>query len=113
MTTPTILLRDACLAGLVLAGAGTLRSAEFGGQVAAGALGAVLNMALLVWTVRAMGSPSFLLRLLLAHVGGAAMLIALVASLDVVPVFVGFCAALLALAVRGFAGLLPAASERA
>jgi hypothetical protein len=111
MTPPTILLRDACLAGLVLALGGLFRSWEFGGAVAAGALGALLNMFLLTRSVKAMGTAAFLPRLLVAHVGGIAIMLALIARLDPLPVLIGLCAAILGLAGRGFAGLVRPAAE--
>jgi hypothetical protein len=105
MTTPTTLLRDASLAGLVLAMGGLWVSWEFGGAVAAGAIGALLNMFLLARSVKAMGTAAFLPRLLVAHVGGVAVMLALIARLDALPVMIGLCAAVLGLAVRGFYSL--------
>ncbi|MDP2305217.1 MAG: hypothetical protein Q8P18_04240 [Pseudomonadota bacterium] len=103
MLPPSTILRDAAIAGLLLSLAGTFAGAEFAGAVAAGALGSLVNLGLLIRLV-AGASPEagalFVARLFLKQIAGAVLLLLLVANLPAAPVFIGFCSVLLALAVR-------------
>ncbi len=106
MTTPATILRDAAIAGLVLSLLGGLVGVEFAGAVAAGALASLVNLGLLVRLVGGANPETgalFLARLVLKHIAGAVLLLLLVATLPAGPVVIGFCSALLALAVRALA----------
>ena len=108
MMTPTTILRDSAIAGLLLSLLGSLGGVEFAGAVAAGALGSLVNLGLLVRLVTGAAPEMaglFLARLLLKHLAGLAVLFVLVANLPAAPVLLGFCSVLLALAVRAFAAL--------
>ena len=107
MMTPATLLRDAAVAGLALTAAGYTVDPAFAGSVAAGALGALLNLWMLSRVVRAAtaGAAIFAGRLALKQFVGLAILGGLVARLPVVPVLIGFCSVLLSLAVRAVVGL--------
>jgi hypothetical protein len=108
MIPPATILRDACLAGLVLTIGGLVADPAFGGAVAAGALGAIVNLGLLVRLVTSAGTNSgvFLARLALKQLAGIAILAVLAAKLPVAPVLLGFCAVILALSVRAVFGVL-------
>lgn len=111
MTPLPTFLRDMCLAGLGLAVIGFVFG--FGPGVAAGAVVGVLNFTLMwlavavsnAWTLR----PFLSIKLSIA----IALLYVLLRILPAGPVLCGFCAPMLAIAVRGFAGLLhpPTATE--
>jgi hypothetical protein len=116
MMTPATILRDSAIAGLVLSLLGGLGGVAFAGAVAAGALGSIVNLALLVRLVSGAVpelSGLFLARLLLKHLAGAVLLFALVANLPAAPVLIGFCSVLLALAARALLALVgnPAATS--
>jgi hypothetical protein len=108
MTTPATILRDSCVVGLALTLVGLAKDPAFGGAVAAGALGAIVNLGLLVRLVLAaptMGAGLFAGRLVLKQLVGLVILAGLVAKLPAAPVLIGFCAVLLALAARAGVGL--------
>ncbi len=107
MMTPATLLRDATVAGLALTAAGYAVNPAFAGSVAAGALGALLNLWFLSRVVRAAtaGPTVFASRLALKQFVGLAILGGLVATLPIAPVLVGFCSVLLALSMRAVVGL--------
>lgn len=115
---PTI-LRDAAIAGLLLSLVSLFAGVEFAGAVAAGALGSLINLGLLMRLVSG-ASPEagalFLARLFLKHVAGVILLLVLVSNLPAAPVFLGFCSVMLALAVRAtltVAGLVSVPSNSA
>lgn len=117
MLPPTTILRDAAIAGLVLSLGSVFVGAEFAGAVAAGALGSLVNLGLLMRLVGG-ASPGagalFVARLFLKHVAGAILLLVLVANLPAAPVFIGFCSVMLGLAVRAaltLAGLASVPSQ--
>ncbi|MDP2317700.1 MAG: hypothetical protein Q8P41_32740 [Pseudomonadota bacterium] len=106
-TTPSTILRDTAIAGLLVSLLGGLWGGEFAGAVAAGAIAGLINLALLVRLVRGVVPEAgglFLARLLLKHLAGAALLLVLVANLPAAPVFIGFCSVLLALSARALFG---------
>jgi len=108
MITPATILRDTCLAGLALTIGGMIRDPAFGATVAAGALGAIVNLWLLMRLVGRMaeGGAGFAARLVFKQVAGLVILGGLVAKLPAGPVLIGFCSVLLALTVRAFVGLV-------
>lgn len=109
MTTPMTILRDASVAGLLLsAGAGFFGGMETAGAVAAGALASLANLWAMHRAIAAAGQvPNAMIQIRLVGklVFGAILLYALCRTLPVAPVLGGFCSVMLALAVRGFAGL--------
>lgn len=109
MTPPLTILRDAAVAGLLLsAGAWVWGGMEMAGAVAAGALGSLANLWAMHRAIAGAGQvPNGLvmIRLLGKLVFGAVILYALCRTLPVAPVLGGFCSVMLALGVRGFAGL--------
>lgn len=108
MINPPTLLRDTAIASLLLAGLGTIWGREFAGTVAAGALGGLLGLGLLARAVAVLGQPAFVVRLLVQHVVAGGLVILLASKLPVVPVLIGYCAVLPALAFHAFAGLFVA-----
>ena len=100
---------DASVAGLLLsAGAWVFGGQEVAGAVAAGALGSLVNLWAMQRAISGAGQvPNALImaRLVGKMAFGGIVLYALCRTLPVAPVLGGFCAVMLALGVRGFAGL--------
>ena len=99
-TTPSLLLRDACLTGLVLAVLGCLHGWAFGAAVGAGAAAAALNVWLLLLVTRERNPGRMVLRLGVQNVAAALVLCSLVATLSALPVLLGFVGAILVLPIR-------------
>lgn len=107
MTTPATILRDAAIAGLALSLLGALLGGgEWGGGVAAGALGSLVNLFLLWRAVSGAGvqSDGYVLGRIAFKTGtGVLILVVLVANLPAAPVLLGFCSVIFGLSARAFA----------
>lgn len=103
MTPIPQLLRESLYAAILLVVVG----AAFGQgiPVGVGAVGGMLNLLLLTRAVQRIAAGGSVLSLLIKQAVGFATLFVLLRQFDAVPVLVGFGAPVVALGVRGVAGL--------
>jgi hypothetical protein len=108
MITPSSLLRDTALGGLVLAVCAVSTDEGAAAGVALGSLSSVTAVASLAWVTRALGTPTFALRLLLQQALFFGLFLALVGMVPPVALLVGHLAFFPAMVLRAAQGAVAA-----